>query len=48
MWWYIAASSGDKNALYKKYNLAKKMNSAALSTAQDLARGCVRKKIKGC
>ena len=48
MWANIAASSGDKNAVNGRDIVAKKMTPADISTAQKLARECVRKKYKGC
>ena len=48
MWWNIAASSGDKSATKNRDIVAKRMTPADLSTAQKLARECVRKKYKGC
>ena len=49
MWFNIAASSGDtENASKNRDILAKRMTPADISTAQKLARECVRKKYKGC
>jgi uncharacterized protein len=48
MWLNIAASSGKKVAVKNRDIVAGKMNPADISTAQKLARGCVRKKYKGC
>jgi hypothetical protein len=48
MWWNIAASSGNKIAVKNRDILAKQMTPADISTAQKLARECVRKKYKGC
>jgi TPR repeat protein len=49
MWYNIAASSGkSKNASKNRDNIAKRMNSNQIETAQKLARECVRKKYKGC
>jgi uncharacterized protein len=48
MWWNIAASSGNKNAVKNRDIAAENMPPADLSTAQKLARECVRKKYKGC
>jgi hypothetical protein len=48
MWWDIAASSGDNDAVTNRDIVAKRMTPADLSTAQNLARECVRKKYKGC
>jgi hypothetical protein len=48
MWWNIAASSGNKIAVKNRDILAKQMTPADISTAQKLARECVRKKHKGC
>ena len=50
MWWNIAASSGDPNAnaVPNRDMVAKEMTPADISTAQKLARECVRKKYKGC
>jgi hypothetical protein len=48
MWWNIAASSGDKDAIGNRDIVAKGMTPADISTAQNLARECVRKNYKGC
>ena len=48
MWLNIAASSGDTDAVKNRDIVAKKMTPADISTAQKLARECVRKKYKGC
>jgi uncharacterized protein len=49
MWYNIAAISGkSKNASKNRDNVAKRMNSNQIETAQKLARECVRKKYKGC
>ena len=48
MWYNIAASSGDKEAVEQRDNVAKKMTPSQIETAQKLARKCVRKKYKGC
>ena len=48
MWWDIAASSGDKDAVSGRDAISKRMNSTDISTAQKLARECVRNKYKGC
>ncbi len=48
MWLNIAASSGDKDAIGNRDNVAKGMTPADISTAQNLARECVRKNYKGC
>ena len=48
MWWNIAASSGHKGAVTNRDIVAKRMTPAEISTAQKLARECVRKKYKGC
>ena len=48
MWWNIAASSGNKVAVKNRDIIAKRMTPADISTAQKLARECVRKKYKGC
>ena len=49
MWLNIAASSGkNKNVTKNRDIAAKRMTPAELSTAQRLARECVRKKFKGC
>jgi TPR repeat protein len=47
-WWDIAASSGDKDAVSGRDAISKRMNSTDISTAQKLARECVRNKYKGC
>ena len=48
MWFNIAASSGDKFAVKKRDIIVKRMTPADISTAQKLARECVRKKYKDC
>jgi TPR repeat protein len=48
MWFNIAASSGDEDASKNRDSVAKRMTPADISTAQKLARECVRKKYKGC
>ena len=48
MWWFIAASSGYKDAVKYREMVAKMMTPADISAAQKLARECVRKKYKGC
>ena len=48
MWWNLAASSGNKNAVNGRDIVAKRMTPADISAAQKLARECVRKKYKRC
>ena len=48
MWWNIAASSGDKDAVKNRDIVAEKMTPSQIADAQKLARECVRKKYKGC
>ena len=48
MWRNLAASSGHKGASNNRDIVAKKMTTADISAAQDLARECVRKEYKGC
>jgi len=48
MWWNIAASSGNKNAVKKRNIFVKRMTPAQIAEAQKLARECVRKEYKGC
>ena len=48
MWWDIAASSGEKEAVKNRDIVAKRMNSNQIEKAKKLARECVRKKYKGC
>ena len=48
MWFNIAASSGDKNASNNRDIVSNRMTPADSSTAQKLARECVRKKYKVC
>ena len=48
MWWNIAASSGDKSSVKNRDIVVKRMTPSYISTAQKLARECVRKKYKGC
>ncbi len=44
----IGTSIGSETAIENRDLIAKKMTSADISTAQKLARECVRKKYKGC
>jgi len=48
MWGNLAASNGNENGGKVRDIVAKKMTPADISTAQKLARECVRKKYKGC
>jgi TPR repeat protein len=48
MWGNIASTNGNKLGAKVRDIALKKMNSADLSAAQNLARECVRKKYKGC
>ena len=48
MWFNIAASNGDKNAVTNRDIMAKRMTSSQMAEAQKLARACVKKKYKGC
>ena len=48
MWFNIAASQGDENAVKGRDMIAKEMTPADISTAQKLARECVKKNYKGC
>ncbi len=48
MWFNIAGSSGDKDAVSIRDIVAERMTPSQLETAQTLARECVRKKYKGC
>ena len=48
MWFNISASNGIKNAVKNRDIIAKRMTPADISTAQKLARECVKKKYKGC
>jgi hypothetical protein len=48
MWGNIASSNGNKNGGELRDLVATKMTPADISTAQKLARECVRKKYKGC
>jgi len=48
MWWNIAASTGNENAIKNLDIVAKRMTPANINAAQDLARECVRKKYKDC
>ena len=48
MWLKIAASSGNKLAIKNIDAIAKRMTPTDISSAQKLARECVRKKYKGC
>ena len=48
MWGNIAATNGNKLGAKLRDDFEKKMTPADISTAQKLARKCVRKKYKGC
>ena len=48
MWWNLAASSGNKNAVAGRDAISKQMTPDQIAEAQKLARECVRKKYKGC
>ena len=48
MWYNISASQGYKYATTNRDVVAKDMTPPDISTAQKLARECVRKKYKGC
>jgi uncharacterized protein len=48
MWFNIAASNGDTDAVKNRYIITKEMTAADISKAQELARACVAKKFKGC
>ena len=48
MWGNLAASNGNENGGKVREIAAKNMTPAYISTAQKLARECVRKKYKWC
>ena len=48
MWWNISASNRHKNAIKYRDIIVKQMKPRDISTAQKLARECVKKKYKGC
>ena len=48
MWLKIAVSSGNMLAIKNIDAIAKRMTPTDISTAQKLARECLRKKYKGC
>jgi uncharacterized protein len=48
MWFNIAASNGNKDAVKNRDIAAKRMTSSQMAEAQKLARACVAKKYKGC
>ncbi len=48
MWGNIAATNGNKLGAKLRDDFEKKMTPADISTAQKLARECVRKKYKAC
>ena len=47
MWWNIAESSGNKLAIKNIDAIAKRMTPTDISTAQELARECIRKNTRG-
>jgi len=48
MWGDIAEKNGNKRGTKVRDFAVKQMTSADISTAQKLARECIRKKYKGC
>ena len=48
MWGNIAATNRSENGGKVRNFVTKRMTSAQISDAQDLARECVRKKYTGC
>ena len=48
MWGNLSASNGNEKGGKLRDLAAKNMNPADISTAQKLARECIRKKYKGC
>ena len=48
MWWNIAASQGDKDAIEYRDIVAKEMTPSQIKKAKKLARECVKKNYKGC
>lgn len=48
MWGNIAATNRNENGGKVRDFVTKRMTSAQISDAQDLARECVRNKYKGC
>jgi TPR repeat protein len=48
MWGNIALSNGNKGGGKVRDTIAKLMTPSQIETAQELARGCIRKKYKGC
>ena len=48
MWGNIAATNGNELGAKLRDEFEKKMTPTDISTAQKLARECVRKKFKGC
>ena len=48
MWFNIAASSGDNDAVKNRDAVAERMTPSQIETAQRLARECVSKNYKGC
>lgn len=48
MWFNIAASRGSARAVEFRDRMTKKMTTADISKAQDLARACLQKNFKGC
>jgi hypothetical protein len=48
MWGNLGASNGDETSVKMRDSVANVTTAADLSTAQKLARECVRKKYKGC
>ena len=48
MWWNIAASQGNEDAIKYRDIVAKEMTPSQIETAQRLARECVKKNYKWC
>jgi hypothetical protein len=48
MWHNIAASNGQEEAAKSRDSISRKMTSADISKAQQMARECVAKNYRGC
>ena len=48
MWWNIAASQENKDAIKNRFIVALKMTPSQLEKAKELAQECVKKNYKGC
>ncbi|MCZ4279802.1 hypothetical protein O4H49_03370 [Kiloniella laminariae] len=48
MWWNIAGSAGDSDAVKDRGILERRMTAAQIAEAEKLARECIARDLKGC